>query len=150
TPRPHCQRATDELATVAGVEPAARGFGDRSDATASRPWVERRESNSPTAVHSRVPNPLGHAQHTTTWGLTPDLNRHVRRYEGRVLPLALRSHWRNRRDSNPHILGRQPSALPSGYGSTVKVGCGPASRTLLFQLMRLGQAPAWRPHKATR
>ena len=35
------------------------------------------------------------------WRLRPDLNRHVRLYESRVLPLALRSHWRTRRDSNP-------------------------------------------------
>src|SRR4030095_11539962 len=57
-------KTRQNLATVAGVEPAALGFGDRSSAAASRPWVGRRGSTPSTAVHSRVPNPLGHAQHT--------------------------------------------------------------------------------------
>jgi hypothetical protein len=57
-----------ELATVAGVEPAGRGFGDRTRTAPSRPrttWGERRELNS----------------------LIADLA-----YEASALPLVLRVH----------------------------------------------------------
>lgn len=172
TPRPLISQRTPttKVATVAGVEPAGRGFGDRTSTTTSRPWVERRESNSLTAGSQPAPAPFGFAQRTKhgasyrtrtdpaslqgrlglltitrrnfwsyrrdsnpqhpryqrgvqpielrqptdesyrharrcaatahVWRLRPGSNRYIRRYEGRVLPLALRSHWRTRPDLN--------------------------------------------------
>jgi hypothetical protein len=57
-PVSYCRAPT--LATVAGVEPAGRGFGDRTSAITSRPnlWGERRESNPLQQIHSLPANRL--------------------------------------------------------------------------------------------
>lgn len=61
----------ERVATVAGIEPAANGFGGRRDAITSRPvrsWGDRRESNPRRPDPQSGACPLGHDHHSTNAG----------------------------------------------------------------------------------
>ena len=94
-----------ELATVAGIEPAGRGFGVRTSAIASRPyfsrtpngvrtWGGRPESNRLTVGSQPAPEPFGFAHHIEStpdshWSRSRGSNPHGAPYRGAVLPLEL-------------------------------------------------------------
>lgn len=80
----------------------------------------------PREVHLEAPNHLG--LNFTLWPRAPVQLLALAVTELRLLhddamvassvaEFELSRIWRSRRDSNPHVLGRQPSALPSGYAT---------------------------------
>lgn len=112
------EETTRTLATVAEVESAARGFGDRSSATASRPnWGDRRDSNSLAADSQSARAPYCVRPPCTPWSHRPDSNGHHRATRAVVCRLTYSGslNWSHRRESNallPHYqCGVQPAEL---------------------------------------
>lgn len=148
TPHPLSSRALHHrtrgrlrtLATVAEVESAARGFGDRSSATASRPiWGDRRDSNSLTADSQSARAPYCVRPPRDTLEPPARFERASPRYKGGRLPIDVQrlEHWGHRRESNallPHYqCGVQPAELRRLIALARTTGLEPARNLLTKQ-----------------
>lgn len=142
---------THTLATVAEVESAARGFGDRSDATASRPTsgvvheirtrlhaLHRRAAYQNASNHHHVHGVYGHTpRDRNNFGAAGESRTRIAALQGRKSAIDVRrlDRWSHRRESNArHILTKDASYRLNDDGSTS--GADMRARTATFSLTR--------------